>query len=120
LPGIIDAGATLTVISPQVQRAPREVSEPAPLSYAILRDQGNRVAGKYGVVFTLPEDMRRVYLESGIDLTKANGDESWTLPMPARFVVNRDGIIRAAEVNPDYTHRPEPADTIAVLRNLRR
>ncbi len=78
------------------------------------------MATKYGLVFTLPEDLRRVYLEFGIDLTKANGDESWTLPIPARLVVDRNGIIRAAEADPDYTHRPEPADTIAVLRNLGR
>jgi peroxiredoxin len=78
------------------------------------------VAATYGLVYTLPDDLRRVYLELGIDLTKANGDESWTLPMPARFVVDRDGIIRSAAADPDYTHRPEPANTIALLRNLGR
>jgi peroxiredoxin len=78
------------------------------------------VAAAYGLVFTLPDDLRGVYLGSGIDLPKANGDESWTLPMPARFVVDRDGIIRGAEADPDYTHRPEPVDTIALLRSLRR
>jgi peroxiredoxin len=78
------------------------------------------VAARYGLVFTLPDDLRRVYLGFGIDLPKANEDESWTLPMPARFVVDRDGVIRAAEADPDYTHRPEPADTLAVLRNLGR
>jgi peroxiredoxin len=78
------------------------------------------VAATYGLVFTLPEDLRRVYLELGIDLTKANGDDSWTLPMPARLVVDRDGIIRSTAADPDYTHRPEPSDTIAALRNLRR
>jgi len=110
----------LVVISPQLQRAPRETSEPAALSYTVLRDQGNRVAATYGLVFTLPEDLRRVYLGFGIDLPKANDDDSWTLPMPARFVIDRDGIIRSAEADPDYRHRPEPADTIAVLRHLGR
>ncbi len=85
----------------------------------MLRDQGNRVAAAYGLVFTLPDDLRRVYLQLGIDLARANGDDSWTLPMPSRFVIDSTGIIRAAEANPDYTHRPEPADTVAVLRSLK-
>jgi len=85
----------------------------------VLRDQGNRVAAAYGLVFTLPDDLRRVYLQLGIDLARANGDDSWTLPMPSRFVIDSTGIIRAAEANPDYTHRPEPADTVAVLRSLK-
>ena len=77
------------------------------------------MAARYGLVFTLPEDLRRVYLDLGIDLTRANGDATWTLPMPARFVIDQEGIIRAADADPDYTHRPEPADTVAVLRTLR-
>ena len=51
------------------------------------------------------------------DLPAFNGDTSWTLPMPGRFVIGQDGIIRYAEVNPDYTHRPEPSDMLAVLRS---
>lgn len=78
------------------------------------------MAAQYGLVWTLPDDLRRVYLDLGIDLPKANGDESWTLPMPARLVIDRDGIIRSVQADPDYAHRPEPGDTIAVLRSLRR
>ncbi len=59
-------------------------------------------------------------MKFGIDLPTANGDDSWTLPMPARFVIDRSGMIRAADVDPDYTRRPEPADTVAVLRSLAR
>jgi peroxiredoxin len=60
--------------------------------------------------------LRKVYLGFGIDLVKFNGDELWTLPMPARFVVDREGFIRFAEVSADYTIRPEPADTVEVLK----
>jgi peroxiredoxin len=76
------------------------------------------VAKQFGLVFTLPEDLRKVYVGFGIDLAKANGDASWTLPMPARYVVDRTGTIRAADVDPDYTHRTEPAETVAALRAL--
>lgn len=105
-------------MSPQVDRAPRETSEPAPLSYIVLRDRGNRVAAQYGLAFTLPDELRRIYLGFGIDLEKANGDPSWTLPIPARFVIDAQGVVRAADADPDYTRRPEPADTIAVLKTL--
>ena len=51
-----------------------------------------------------------------VDLPSFNGDDSWTLPMPARFVIGPDGIIRYAEVNPDYTRRPEPEDVLPAIR----
>jgi peroxiredoxin len=84
----------------------------------LLSDPGNRVAHKFNLVYHLPEELRKVYLSFGVDLKKFNGDESWTLPMPARFVIDRSGIIRSADVNADYTIRPEPEDTVRILRCL--
>ena len=69
--------------------------------------------------FTLPEDLRGVYRGFGIDLEKANGDASWTLPMPARYVVDQTGTIGSADVDPDYTRRSEPMDTVGTLRALK-
>lgn len=54
-----------------------------------------------------------------MDLAKYNGDPSWELPLPARYVIDRQNMIRAADVNFDYTRRPEPGETLAVLRDLR-
>ena len=54
-----------------------------------------------------------------MDLAKFNGDPSWELPLPARYVIDRENIIRAADVNFDYTRRPDPSETLAALRNLR-
>lgn len=108
------------MISPQIDRTPREPTEPPPLAYTVLRDRGNHVATRYGLTFTLGPELRQLYTTFGIDLEKANGDASWTLPIPARFVIDRHGVVRAAEADPDYTHRPEPADTVAVLREVTR
>jgi peroxiredoxin len=107
------------VISPQVARTPRETEEPAPLSYEVLRDFGNKVAEAYGLVFTLPDDLQAIYRERGIDLAQGNGDGTWRLPVPARFVIDRAGIIRAVDADPDYTRRPEPSRTVEALRRLR-
>ena len=107
------------MISPQVARTPRETEEPKPLSFEMLRDLGNAVAEAYGLVFTVPDDLRAIYLKLGIDLAKGNGDGTWRLPVPARFVIDRQSIIRGVDADPDYTRRPEPADTVAILRGLR-
>lgn len=84
----------------------------------MLRDLGNKVAEQYGLVFTLPEPVQVIYTKLGIDLPNGNGDGTWRLPIPARFVIDRAGIIRAVDADPDYTRRPEPEQTIEVLRRL--
>ena len=99
-------------------RTPRETEEPKPLSFEMLRDFGNRVAEAYGLVFTLPDDLREIYLKFGIDLAQGNGDGTWRLPVPARFVIDRQGIICAVDADPDYTRRPEPTQTVEVLKGL--
>jgi peroxiredoxin len=88
------------------------------LTFDILSDEGNQVAHRYGLVFRLPDDLIELYKTFPVHLPKHNGDDSWTLPMPARFVTDRQGIIRWRDVDPDYMTRPEPADTVAVLRAL--
>ncbi len=89
------------------------------MSFESLRDDGNQVGARYGLVFTLPEDLQAIYSKFGIDLPTGNGDGTWRLPMPARFVIDRAGIIRAADADPDYTRRPEPAKTVEALTALR-
>ena len=88
------------------------------MNFEILSDPGNEVAQRYGLKFQLPEDLREVYLKFDIDLPKYNGDDSWTLPLPARLIIDRDGSITYAEINADYTVRPDPEETIAALKDL--
>lgn len=107
------------VISPQVARTPRETEEPKAFSFEMLRDFGNHVAEAYGLAFTLPADLQAIYQKFGIDLPKGNGDGTWRLPIPARFVIDGQGIIRAADADPDYTRRPEPSQTVEALKRLR-
>jgi peroxiredoxin len=88
------------------------------LAFDILRDPGNEVAASYGLRWQLPEDLKQLYLHFGIDLAADNGDDSWTLPMPARYIIDRDGVVRYARTDPDYTRRPEPEETLEALRAL--
>ncbi len=99
-------------------RTPRETEEPKPFAFEMLRDFGNHVAEKFGLVFTLPDDLREIYTKFGIDLARGNGDGTWRLPVPARFVIDGRGIIRSVDADPDYTRRPEPARTVEILQGL--
>lgn len=71
-----------------------------------------------GLVFDLPDDLKEIYQNFGIDLERFNGDSLWQLPMPARFIVNSNGKIVDAETNPDYTVRPEPDQIMGILETI--
>ena len=111
-------GATFIAISPQLQSFNRELREEKKLTFEILSDPGNEVAQRYGLTFKLPDDLKEIYLKFNIDLEKYNGDDSWTQPLPARLVIDQEGIIRYAAINADYTVRPDPEETIAALKNF--
>ena len=88
------------------------------LTFPILWDEESAIAQAFGLAFTLPDDLRAVYLGFGNDLAIRNGDPSWQLPVPARFVIDAAGIVRSVEADPDYTHRPEPESTLEALRKV--
>lgn len=118
LPQIKAAEASLIVITPQLETFSQDMHRKLKLNFDILSDRENRVASQFGLTFSLPEDLKGVYQKFGIDLAKFDGDNSWTLPIPARFIVDRQAVIRSAAVDPDYTVRPEPEDTVKSLREL--
>jgi len=112
-------GANLVAVSPLREPYQRQMAEKHHIEFELLRDEGNVVAATFGLVFQLPTDLREVYKGFGTDLHRFNGDDSWTLPMPGRFVIDQKGIIRHEDINPDYTVRPDPAETVAVLKTLK-
>ena len=118
MPQIKSLGASLVVLSPQLPEFTRPGAEKQHLGFPILTDPGNTVGEAYGLAFRLPDDLIEVYKKIGVDLPRYNGDESWRLSIPARIVIRRDGIVGAAEADPDYTHRPEVEPTVELLRNL--
>lgn len=117
-PRLEQIGATLVAISPQTGPNSRKTKQDLNLGFPILADVGGKVAAQFGLRWTLPENLKSLYKQFGVDLPGFNGDQSWTLPMPARFVIGVDSIIRYSEVSPDYTHRPEPSVLFPVLETL--
>jgi len=118
LPDIRALGATLIGVSPETPDNSLSTVEKQQLEFEVLSDQGNRVARDYGLLFAVYEEMRPLYLEWGFDLPAVNGDDSWEIPVPATYVIDANGIIRAGDVNKDYTKRMEPDDILAALRKI--
>ncbi len=116
LPSFEQLGASLIAISPQTAANSRKSVRQNKLHFPILSDTHNDVAAAFGLRFEMPDYLVDLYKTLKNDLPVFNGDPSWTLPMPARYVIARDGTIIYAEVNPDYTRRPEPDDMLPALR----
>lgn len=112
------SGASLVAISPQTAANSRKAARNNGLTFPILSDPGNGIADRFGLKFQLPDYLVALYKTMKNDLPSFNGDTSWTLPMPARYVVRSDGQIVYAEVNADYTRRPEPEELLLVLKRL--
>jgi peroxiredoxin len=108
VPEIKKAAATLMAISPQTVQQSFFMADQHKLGFPLLSDRGNHVARRFGLVYRVAEYQQEVYRRAFINLPFANGDESWELPVPATFVVDRDETILYASADPDYTTRPEP------------
>jgi peroxiredoxin len=112
LPSLKDAGASLLAISPQMVQQSFFMADQHKLHFPLLSDPGNRVARQFGLVYRVPDGQQAIYRRSFVNLPFANGDDSWELPMPATFILSRDGTVAYASANEDYTERPEPADIV--------
>jgi peroxiredoxin len=89
------------------------------LTFDLLSDPGNQVAESFGVRFALPEKERINYRSMGLDLAVFNGDDSWALPLPARFVLDQEGVIRDAVIQTDIKARPDPRAALNIVHSLR-
>ncbi len=118
LPELVARGANVVAISPQTQSNSRKSTRENGLTFPILSDLMGEVSNAFGLRFALPDYLIELYEGFKNDLPTFNADPAWTLPMPARFVIGTDGVIAYAEVNPDYTRRPDPSELLPVLDRL--
>ena len=113
-------GASLVAISPQTTASSRKFQRDNSLTFPILSDHGGEIAAAFGLRWRVQDELKAVMTGFKIDLAAINGEPSWTLPMPARYVIAPDGVIAYSEVNPDYTRRPDPSELLPTLQRLRR
>ncbi len=119
LPELDAAGVRLVAISPQAPDATLSTAEKNALAFDVLSDVGSAVAQAFGVAYTLPPELQALYAQVGHALPEINADDSWTLPVPATFVIGQDGRVLAAHVDVDYRERLEPAEALRIAQAAR-
>jgi peroxiredoxin len=115
VPQIEQAGATLVAISPQTVKQSFFMHDQHKLRFPLLSDAGNKIARQFGLTYRVPQPQEAIYRRAFVNLPFTNGDESWELPIPATYILDRDATVLYASANEDYTERPEPADIVQSL-----
>ncbi|MGC2247384.1 MAG: peroxiredoxin-like family protein [Terriglobales bacterium] len=116
-PQIAAAGASLVAISPQTEKQAFFMRDQHKLSFPMLVDAHNDVARQFGLVYRVPDEQQALYRSRFVNLPFTNGDASWELPIPATYVIDRDGTILFAAANEDYTERAEPLEVLSYLEH---
>ncbi|MFZ0640882.1 MAG: redoxin domain-containing protein [Candidatus Acidiferrales bacterium] len=112
-------GARIVALTPELERYTRALHKKLNLTFDILTDLHLKVAEQFRLVFTLPDYLRDLYKSFGSTLDRFHDEPEYRLPIPARYLIDKTGVIRAADVNADYTIRPEPSETVKALQSLR-
>jgi peroxiredoxin len=115
---VLALGAQIVVLTPELERYTRALHKKLNLSFDILTDLHLKTAEEFRLVFTLPDYLRELYKSFGNALDRFHDEPEYRLPIPARYLIDKQGIIRSADVNADYTIRPEPSETLRQLRML--
>jgi peroxiredoxin len=116
LPQIEQAGASLVAISPQTVKQSYFMHDQHKMRFPLLSDAGNKVARHFRLTYRVPSLQEAVYRRAFVNLPFTNGDESWELPIPATYILDRDGTVLFTSANEDYTERPEPLEIVSLLR----
>jgi peroxiredoxin len=115
VPEIEHVGATLVAISPQTVQQSFFTRDQHKLRFPLLSDAGNTVARQFRLTYRIPDEQKAIYQRAFVNLPFVNGDKTWELPIPATYIIDRDGTVLYASANEDYTERPEPADIVQFL-----
>jgi peroxiredoxin len=116
LRAIQEAGASLAAISPQTVKQSFFMADQHRLRFPLLSDAANQVARQFSLVYRVPDEQQAIYRRAFVNLPFTNGDESWELPIPATYILDRDLTVLYRSANEDCTERPEPAEIVERLR----
>jgi peroxiredoxin len=118
LPEITRLGARLVAVTPETADNALSTAEKNDLGFTVLSDEHGRLADALGIRFELSDAVKAYFVKAGHDLPARNGDDRWSLPMPATYIVEKGGRIALAFVDPDYRKRLEPSAAVAALAEL--
>lgn len=111
-------GARIVVLTPELERYTRSLRNKLNLPFDILTDLHLKTAEQFGLVFTFPDYLKDLYKSFGSTLDRFHDESEYRLPIPARYIVDSNRVIRSADVNADYTIRPEPSETLRTLKEI--
>jgi peroxiredoxin len=112
-------GARIVVLTPELERYTRNLHKKLSLAFDILTDLHLKTAEEFRIVYVFPDYLRELYKSFGNALDRFHDEPKFRLPLPSRYVIDKEGIIRGADVNADYTIRPEPSEIVTVLKTLK-
>lgn len=112
---LIKNNARLVAISPQTPDASLTTKEKNELEFEVLSDSNNKLAKDYGLVFSLAQELRPIYERFGIDIVGLNNEDSFELPLPATYVINKQKEIIYSFIDEDYTSRSEPQEILDII-----
>jgi len=115
VPALAEQGIPLVAISPQTPDASLSTQETKELTFMVLSDPGNQIAGQLGILTAPSDRARAAQLQLGLDLTKVNADGTTTLPMPTVIIVDSAGVGRWIDIHVDYTTRTEPDQVLRAI-----
>lgn len=113
-----EKGAKIVALTPDTYQEIRKTKDELGLSFTIYSDQNNEIAKQLGIAFKVDNKTLEHYKTFGINLEQAHGNNLGELPMPGTYVVDKNGYIRFAFIDPDYTQRAEPAKVLKVVELL--
>ena len=115
VPALAERGISLIAISPQTPDGSLSAKESKELTFTVLSDPGNQIAGQLGILTAPSDGTRAAQLQLGLDLTQVNADGTTALPMPTVVIADADGVIRWIDVHLDYTTRTEPGQVLQAV-----
>jgi peroxiredoxin len=115
LPQLAERGVRLLAISPQTPDGSLSMQMKNELTFGVLSDPGNVLAGGLGILTGPSDEARAAQLQLGLDLTRVNADATVTLPMPATMILDARHVLRWIDVHPDYSTRSEPRQILDAL-----
>ena len=118
-PDIRAAGASIVAVTPDAGGGIARIKEQCGIDFDVLADLDNVLGMQCGLVFPVPDAVRKRYMERGLDLERINGNDMWLLPAPATFVVGQDAVIKHASLDIDFRYRIEPAEILKSVQALR-
>ena len=118
-PEIRAAGASIVAVTPDASGGGARIKAECGIDFDVLSDLDNVLGMQCGLIFPLPDNVRKTYIDLGIDLERINGNDMWLLPAPATFVVGQDAIIKHTSLDIDFRYRVEPAEILKSVRALR-